>query len=338
MRTNDQRKMLFLYPENLSSHDLKKLKDIYSLSEDLAYIINEVNDFIKVIYDKYLTKTVKSVPKVECSSVSNHSILINQFHNVRICLVKHNDVDYSSSYDKVIKMYESNEQDISHLISLTIDSNIKDNCIKWNYDEKSKFDVNIETNLSQLNIVLISIMMDIILYRHFNLSETLKKRKEFSILKRNYIIDINKSNDIQKIYKSSLTELQKMKYLSICYPRVFAFFTIGNIELDDLVKVLINNYWKLITQTIFLNINLQNNYIMYDKENEYKNFPKDIQIQISDIIPKFCYTNNAKLPLQLAIKKESSKEEDCYMIKSMDDFLRLREDEFNYFNLNVIGV
>ena len=53
MKPMDQRKMLFLYPENLESHDLKKIKDMLNLSKSLNFIINEVNDFIKRIYDNY---------------------------------------------------------------------------------------------------------------------------------------------------------------------------------------------------------------------------------------------------------------------------------------------
>ena len=173
MKPMDQRKMLFLYPENLESHDLKKIKDMLNLSKSLNFIINEVNDFIKRIYDNYLVNEAEAFPIVECSPVSDYRKLVNEFHNVRICLIKHNNVDYSSAYDSVVKMYKSNQQDISHLISLTIDSNVSDNNIQWKCDTKDKYDVNIVTNINQLVVVLVSIMMDIILYRHFNLSNQL---------------------------------------------------------------------------------------------------------------------------------------------------------------------
>lgn len=338
MRPMNQRKMLFLYPENLSAHDFKRLKDMMNLSKSLYYIINEVNDFIKRIYDNYLVHDTESLPIVECSPVSDYSKLVNEFHNVRICLVKHNDVDYSSSYDKVVRMYENNQQDISHLISLTIDSNVTNSNIQWNYDVKDKFDVNIVTNIDQLVVVLVSIMMDIILYRHFNLSKSLEKRKAFSILKRDYILDIYRSNDLQKIYQNSSSNLRKTKYLSICYPKILSYYNSRDIKLDEVVNELISDYWDLINTLLFLEIKLQENYVMYDIEGQYKKYPKDIQMQISDVIPNFCSTQNIKLPLLLAIKKESSENKDCHIIRSTDDFFPLYEDEFNYYKLDVIEV
>lgn len=338
MRFINQRKMLFLYPENLSSRSLKEIKDIMYLSENLNFIVNEVNDFVKKISDKYLSKVTAPLPKVECLPVSDFYKLVNEFHNVRICLIKHNNVDYSSSYDKVVKAYENNQQDISHLISLTINSNIRDDNICWNFNKKDSFDVNIETNLNQLAMVLISIMMDIILYRHFNLSDALSKRKNFSALKRDYIININKNSDLQKYYKNSFNELKKTNYLSICYPKIFLFYTLKCITLDTLMSDLINDYWELIKHLLFYNIKLQDNYVMYDLENQYKEFPKDVQMQISDVIPSFCSYQNVRLPLLLAVKKESLESKDCHIVDTIDKFLNLCEDEFNYYKLDIIEV
>ena len=253
MKPINERKMLFLYPPNLEVRDIKKIKDMMNLSTNLNYITNEVNDIVRKINDCYLIKSMQSLPKVECSSVTDKAKLVNEFHNVRICLVKYNNVDYSSSYDEVIKMYKGGQQDISHLISLTIDSNISDIC--WNNDKKEEFDVNIETNLDQLKIVLISIMMDIILYRHFNLSSDLRKRKEFSIIKRNYILDTYKNNGTQKVYHNTQNELRNTQYLSICYPKIFSYFNshfnLKEMDLDALISELVTDYWTLITKLLY---------------------------------------------------------------------------------------
>ena len=336
MKHMDQRKMLFLYPPNLEVRDIKKVKDMMTLSSNLNFIINEVNDFIRRINDSYLIKRMQSLPKVECSPVSDNAKLINEFQNVRICLVKYNNVDYSSSYDKIIKMYRNGQQDISHLISLTIDSGISE--IRWNNDPKREFDANIETNLNKLKIVLISIMMDIILYRHFNLSSDLVKRKEFSIIKRDYVLDVYKNNGVQKVYQNNQNELRNTQYLSLCFPRVSSYLNLHNIEPDRLISELITDYWKLITQFLFINIELRDNYIMYDGENRYKSFSKDIQLQISDVIPDYCNSHKVGLPLLVAIKKDSNNMEDCHIIKTIEDFICLSEDDFNFFNLNNIEV
>lgn len=337
MKSINQRKMLFLYPEELETHDLRKIKDMLNLTTSLNFIMNEVNDFIKKIYDNYLANDAEAFPIVECSPVSNYGRLIKEFHNVRICLVKHNNVDYSSSYDGVVKMYKDNQQDISHLISLTIDSNVSDNNIQWNYDERDKYDVNIVTNMNQLVIVLVSIMMDIILYRYFNLSDRLEKRKSFSILKRDHIIDKFGNSDLQRFYKVSSNDLRKTKYLSICYPDMVSFFNSKDKELEEVVNDLINEYWKLICALLFFKIPLNDNYVMLDTEGRLKKYSKDIQMQISDVIPCFCNNQNIKLPSLLAIKKDSSEPKDCHIIKTKEDFLFLCEDEFNYYKLDIIG-
>lgn len=200
-----QRKLLFLYPETLTNCTLLELDEIMKLSEDLDYIANDVNEFVKDVTETYLTKETTLLPKIECLPVSDFKKMLTEFHDVRVCLVKYNDVDYSSCYTDIVKTYHNNQQDISHLISLTIDTSIKDNEIFWNNDCENNFDVNVKTNLNQLNVVLTSIIMDIIFYRYFKLSDDLTQRKSFSELKRDYILALDVNTTIKEKYGNNIS-------------------------------------------------------------------------------------------------------------------------------------
>lgn len=336
MNQNNQRKMLFLYPEDLVSYSLQDLRSVLRLTSNLNFIANEVNDFVREICEKHLTGNMNCLPKVECLPISDYAKIINEFHNVRICLVKFNNVDYSSCYTEVINNYKQNEQDISHLISLSIDSCSK-TTIKWTPDTTNQFDINITTNQNQLKIILCSIMMDIILYRHFNLSHDLSARKNFSLLKRDYIINLNEFNKkrIHKYYGSTSSELSKAKYLSLSYPNVLDYFTNQHTNISQLAYSLVDDYWKLIQNTLFIDLDLDEKYIMFDTGNKYDMLPREIQRQISDVIPTFCKSKKLELPLLLAIRKNSFQTTDCYVIKDINCFLNLKT-EFNYYKLEFI--
>ncbi len=334
MTEKNQRKMLFLYPNELKTDDLKNIRSIMRLSPDLKEIVNSVNHFIKQISEKIGETQCPS--KIQCTSVSNYEKVVTEYHNIRLCLVQHNDIKYNNIYNKIIDAYKHNSSDISHLISLSITSHKYKlgEKTKWKYDPQKDFDINIETHLNYLEYILSSIMLDIIFYRYFKLSNNLSERKKFSKEKKDYILNLkyNDNKIIQKYYGSNITELNKTSYLSLSYPLVLEHCCNNSISLDDLIHFLLEDYWNLIIKTLFVEIELLENYTMFDPNNQYSKFDKTVRMQISDVIPAFCKQNNVDFPSLVAIKKGSVELSDCYFVEDSSVFLALN-GSFNYFKL-----
>lgn len=198
-----ERNAVFVYP------DLGKLNRQQSLKTNkmitsMYLIIDMANKWIeKILYSKAILR-VNCLPTAKLKMVptlDNSNLMID---NIRICIVNFQGIDYSDNYEKIINDYRNPASKISHLVALHI-LNDEDNNVVFEPDNSSRFDVIIKTNRTNLQNVLISIMLDIFLYHYFWLSTDIQERKEFNAKKIKYIIDCLSCDRLKEVYGNDFT-------------------------------------------------------------------------------------------------------------------------------------
>ena len=218
-----ERKILMLYPDAKDIPDTAERKNLFQLIDSMAFIVDEANrivqEFIRKNYDNFkkhcLTEIIlKSLTQYYKDSTTTKPFDSIACNGLRICLTKFADYNFDEYYDNALSTEKKEESDISHLVAIKI---TEEKTI-WRTPNKQKediFDATVETNVDDLLRVLVSIMVDILLYHSFSLPEQYTIRKQFPIWKRSYILDKFSNDDISLNYGNSRKELEEIGYIPI---------------------------------------------------------------------------------------------------------------------------
>lgn len=246
-----ERKTIFLYPKT-SEIDHELYQTTSQLITRIQKVVVISNRLIEEILCSSCFSSVKCKPTVDMKCVGNNVEDFSDYSNVRICVAKYDNLDYTSNYMKIVDEVKNEKIDISHLIALHIYSNHRP--INFYKDENNQFDAVVETDLDHLEHLLTAIMLDISLYHYFSLSSDLKFRRNFNSIKSNYIFNVLKEDDARKTYGETVK--------SGC-PKYLPFSLKWVIELNrrtkksaknDTIQTLIQNYGIFLIETIAKNL------------------------------------------------------------------------------------
>lgn len=196
MKKRIERKTVFLYPA-FSGMDRETVFITNELITTVNFVVRAANDSIKNIMTQGGFPYINCFPTVSMKSISEDTTTYLDGNNVRICILKYNDIDYSGNYESLIKDYKSGRSDISHLVAVSIQD--RDQKVQFEVDSAKDFDVVVKSNMDRLQHVLVAIMLDISLYHYFLQSDSLNDRKDFNKVKINYISDYWKE-ELQSLY------------------------------------------------------------------------------------------------------------------------------------------
>lgn len=211
-----QRNTAFLYPDLTNCTQEERL-DTLGLIADLTTIAEIANRQLQDLINGGNFSFVNCMPKVYMRCVSDDSESFRDEDNVRICVTKYNNHDYTSNYQTLAKKYKAGETNISHLVALELSS--RSQKTQFSVDVNDQFNAVISASMDSLEKILISIMFDISLYRYFSLSDSLPERKKFNAIKYQYITECYTAKDQEEHYGRVLPQ-DKVMYLPISLPKV----------------------------------------------------------------------------------------------------------------------
>lgn len=198
--------------------------------------------------------SVKCKPTIDMRCVGEAADKFSDYSNVRICVVKYDNFDYSSNYRNIIEAVKNDKNDISHLVALYIHSNPNHRSFKFYKDDKNSFDAIIETDLDHLEHLLTAIMLDISLYHHFSLPDDLNFRKSFNNIKFNYILNKTTIDDLKPIF-GDLINKESPIYLPFSMKRVLELNRrIRQEKRNETINLLTKDYALFLVETISKNI------------------------------------------------------------------------------------
>lgn len=242
-----ERKTIFLYPKTSEIN-----YELYQTTSQLITRIQKVvvisNRLIEEILCSGSFSYVKCKPVVDMKCVGNNVENFSDYSNVRICVAKYNDLDYTSNYMKIVDEVKNEKTDISHLIALHIYSNRRP--INFYKDENNQFDAVVETDLDHLEHLLTAIMLDISLYHYFSLPSDLNFRRNFNNIKFDYISNLINKDDIRKVYGEAVN-LECPIYLPFSMKWVIELNRrTKKSAKNDTIQTLIQNYGIFLIETI----------------------------------------------------------------------------------------
>ena len=204
-----ERKTVFLYPQ-ADEMNAEVYEETSKLISRIHKVVNISNELIKDILCGGSFSSVKCKPTVTMKCVGESLGNYTDYSNIRICVAKYNNFDYTPNYSKVIEAVKIDKTNISHLVALHIYSVPRP--IKFYEDASNEFDAIVETDLDHLEKLLTTIMLDISLYHYFSLPSDLQFRRDFNRVKFDYIKNKYGHNNIKKIYGENVS-LDKTIYL-----------------------------------------------------------------------------------------------------------------------------
>lgn len=242
-----ERKTIFLYPE---INELRK--DLFMTTSNLITSIRKIVAISNMTIDRILCggcfSCVKCKPVVSMQCVGQKADGFSDYSNVRICVAKYGDIDYTENYRSIIDETKNDKYDISHLVALHIYTSKRR--IKFYYDKTNQFDAIVETDLEHLDQLLTAIMLDISLYHFFSLSKDLNYRKDFNETKFKYIIRHFSDEELQKIYGESINK-DKPIYLPFSMKKVNELSRRINIDnRNEAIRELIYEYGVFLINAI----------------------------------------------------------------------------------------
>lgn len=309
----ENRTVLFLYPD-FEDYDTKEQKQITNLISDLKIIINTSNSMIEKILEDGSFSYIRCLPLIEMEEATKQPS--EKYANlVRVCVIGYDNEDYEEIYNNICDKYIKNKLDITHLVGLKIKSNLEG--VKFSKPSDSPFDVIIEANLFNLDLVLISIMLDTSIYHYFSLNNDIKYRKNFSKLKIKGIKQIDLIGEFGEI-----GDLSNIDYLPFSYPYVKKYFmaNVQNQTCQEITDKLIKEYFSFILSFICINIEF----------NKLKEPKKLLPNSIDD---------NIKKALNIIIKKDIFKSGNTYILSINNNINEhIKENDFSIIECNNVDL
>lgn len=182
---NYRRDTAFLYPELEECPFPQKLHTLELITQITA-IVTAANNQLMELVDGGTFSFVNCIPSVHMECVSDVSVNSIDYENIRICVARFDEYDYTENYQELIQEYRSGQTGISHLVALNITSHQQK--ALFLEDKQKQFDTVITTSLDHLENILVSIMFDISIYHYFGLSSDLPYRKKFNRIKFDYLL------------------------------------------------------------------------------------------------------------------------------------------------------
>ena len=277
-------KTLFLYPK-LGELSQDKQIEILDLIIQLKTIVNISNKKIaKILRDSSFSYT-RCLPSVTIEELCSEIFKNENAERIRVCVIGYNESNYTEFYTDICNKYMQNKLNISHLVGIKINTNTE--TVKFYKNGDSQFDVIIETGLSDLENILVSIMLDISIYHYFALSNDIQYRRTFSELKMKGIKEAPYINE----YGENI-DLKTIKYLPFTYP--FVKKIANNSEaISEVINDIVNNYFDFIKRYVCISVCL----------NKYK-----------ELETPYAYTDDIKDQLNLLIENSNFKKGNMYYV------------------------
>ena len=259
-----ERNAVFVYPDiNSKEFSKEEMKITTRLVTNMYTIVDMANRRIEAMLCCGAFLRINCLPTAKLTMVPAVTNSKLKKDNIRLCIIKYKNIDYSGNYMEIVNDYKSRRSNISHLVALNIlDDN--DDTVCFEQDKEDRFDVVIKSNRSHLENILVSIMLDISLYHYFLLSKELRERIEFNQKKINYIINNNSTEKLKEIYGTSF-ETYIPKYLP------FSLIYIKNVyesdkPLAEIINDVLINYSKFISSILLVIVHINNNGSVKDIE------------------------------------------------------------------------
>jgi hypothetical protein len=336
------RKILMLYPDAKDISDVAERKKLFQLIDSMSFIVDEANrivqEFIRKNYSNFkkhcLTEIIlKSLTQYYKDPTTNQPFESIVCNGLRICLTRFADYNFADYYDNALSIVKKEERDISHLVAIQMTEE-KTFWRAANKQEEAIFDATVETNMDDLLRVLVSIMIDILLYHSFSLPEKYETRKLFPTLKRSYILNKFSNDDIHITYGNSRKDLEEIGYIPISLNYISGdtlridadqlFYRFGDLILSELVPEITEP-----TLTVKTNALYSNDYAYMISQNHDR-----IKEQINDFKAK--HTNKDHTYTCFQVRKTSGREECIYVCEK--DFASVFAKSFNEGSLYFLKV
>lgn len=254
-----ERNAVFVYPDlNLLSKDREEMKVTHRLVTNMYTIVDMANKRIEDILYCGAFLQVNCLPTAKLTMMSTISDSEFNIDNIRICIIKYKNIDYSNNYISIVNDYKAKRCDISHLVALHILDD-DDNQVTFEKDEADRFDVIIKSNRSNLQNILVSIMLDISLYHYFLLSKDINERIQFNKKKICYIIENNPPEQLMETYGNIfLGSVPKYLPFSLMFVKE-AYNKHTQIKLDKVVRKTLDKYSDFISKKLCTDVIVNRN-------------------------------------------------------------------------------
>ncbi len=314
----ENRTVLFLYPE-LNSVDEVERKAIIRIISDLKLVINGANRHIKkILQQEENFSYIRCLPNIEMEEANKHPLGQN-IDFVRVCVIGNNDNDYENSYNDICHKYVNNTLDISHLIGLHIDNNCE--VVNFSKPKDSPFDVIVKSNLEDLVVLLISIMLDTSLYHYFSLNNDIKYRKKFSEIKMHGIKKELSIDEYGDVY-----DLDDIKYLPFSYSYIKKYTqsikSTSTSSVEEIIYSLIEKYFEFIKNCVCFRLKYNAN---KESETPYAIKAQNIKNALEKVVKSSSCSANKKYIIALnetiANNKNPMLESDYFLVDDDDNVI-----------------
>lgn len=267
------RKILMFYPDQSTIEDVAEREHLHMLVNSINYIVEESNRKAYRIIAENGEFLNHCFPRIELSAIEQY-IKNTEFNTaglqvkgLRICLTNIDKYDYTDLFYKSHIFSEYIENEISHIVAIKI--NTKRKKAVWTTDPNNKFHAVVETSLDCLSRILLSIMIDIMLYHSYSLPNDIKYRYDFAEIKKRHLISKKSEEDLKRIYGSEKERLTKLRYLPLSYAYISP-------DCKCKLKETLHNYSDLVINNVLYCISSTGTIIKSYKQSIYKDDDKII--------------------------------------------------------------
>lgn len=275
------------------------------LMPDIITSVSLANSEFRHLVEGGQFSFVNCMPTVHMQCVDEDDYeMLEHPENIRICVVKFDNYDYTKNYRKLLDHYKNGKIEISHLVALYITSHQQK--IKFEQDASEEFDAIISVGLDSLTKVLLAIMFDISLYHYFLLSDGFEQRRDFNRHKYKYVSELYGRPDQEELFGGDLPLLSDdigvKLYLPISWAEVKP---IKKSHKDESRQKAIGRMLQTFANFLADELSLG---VLVDAEGKITNCSAQLPEEISDIVKKtVCEQKDADTEYLMIFFEDSTK-------------------------------
>jgi len=293
---NYRRETAFLYPELEKCAFEQKLHTLGLITQITAIVTAANNQLVELIEGGTFS-FINCMPSVHMECISDISSNFLNYENVRICVVRFDEYDYTENYQKLLQEYKSGQTGISHLVALNITS--RQQKALFLEDQQGQFDSVISTSLDHLESILVSIMFDIAMYHYFGLSNDLPFRKRFNKLKFEYLTHKYDKKWQSDNYGSAFPE--KNIYLPVSLPEVRKLDRRAKLESrQKAVKEMLDSFATFLAES---SLAIQ---VIKDSDGDFRGLHSDIPEDLEPEVENTIHERNDEKKFSIIFFKNST--------------------------------
>jgi len=274
-------------PEDEVKNRIKLIRDLNAFSSTTSITMKA---FLKRLSCYNLE--VGSISDVLLNPIISHSPYTNLKKNVdkdlRVCIIKFNDCDYTDIYVEYLRNLDFKANNISHLIAITINDRMEEEP-KWKNPSITNCHINaeVECNRNYLGVIILSILFDIVLYHAYGLSQDYDVRRKYKLEKTKFIHNTF-HDEILSLYGNSPENLIDVKYLPLSYKYIME--SNATLISPEVFEKLVNDFNEIFIKmisTIFIDkIIITQNKFKLDSNIFENNLPDSVSEVIEKNISK----------------------------------------------------